>query len=75
MTRLILKFLFAATSDLSFGIDFFEQDEVQVHCAQEKMRDLLWNQMSKVVVQEKLKNYDDEGNDDIFSKKSGRELL
>ena len=75
MTRLILKFVYAATADLSTGIDFFEQDEVQVHCAQEKMRDLLYQQMSKVVVEEKLKNLDDEGNDDTFSKKSGRELL
>ena len=75
MTRIILKFLFAATADLSSGIDFFEQDEVQVHCAQEKMRDLLWTQMSKVVVETEVKKLDEQGNVEKFSKKSGRDLL
>ena len=72
MTRLTLNFIFGATASLTSGVDFFEKDEVLVHCAQEKMRDLLFTQLKKFVKEEELYNYDEERNK---FKKSGRELL
>ena len=72
MTRLTLHFIFGATASLTSGVDFFEKDEVLVHCAQEKMKDLLFAQMKKFVKEDRLYNNDEEGNK---FKKSGRELL
>ena len=73
MTRLTLDFIFGATAGLTSGINFFEYDETLVHCAQEKMRDLLFTQLKKFVKEDVLFNNDKEGN--RGSKKSGRELL
>ena len=50
MTRIKMKFVFAATSDLSKVIDFYEQQKVHVHNAREKLE--LMSQLRKCVVDE-----------------------
>lgn len=73
MTRIKLKFVFAATADLSRGIDFFEQRKVHVHFAKEKMEALLLSQLKKCIKEELLTNLDEENNE--VTKKTSRELL
>ena len=73
MTRLKLKFAYAATAELSNAIDFFEQNKVQVHNFQEKMEEILRSELRKCVKEEIVSNLDEETNE--ISKKSGRELL
>ena len=73
MTRIILKFIYAATADLSKGIDFFEREKVQVHLARAKMEDLLLCQLRKCVSEVEFEDLDDEAN--TVSRKTGYDLL
>ena len=73
LTRIKLKFIYAATEELCVAIDFFEQEKVQVHNAREKMEKVLYRQLQKTVKEELINNLDKESND--ISRKTGRELL
>jgi hypothetical protein len=73
MTRMKMKFIFAATADFCRDIDFFEQSKVHVHNTQEKMEDILLSQLRKCVVETELNNLDEETNE--ISKKAKRELI
>ena len=44
LTRIRLKFIFAATEDLSRAIDFFQQKQAHVHSASDKMESILSTQ-------------------------------
>ena len=68
-----LKFVYAASEELSVAIDFFEQEKIQVHHAREKMEKILYRHLQKAVKEEFINNLDEENND--ISKKSGHELL
>ena len=72
MTRMKLKFVFAATSDLTKAIDFFEKDKAQVHNTYEKLEQILVNQMRKCLEESELDNLDFEDN---TASKSARELV
>ena len=73
MTRMKLKFVFAATSELTKAIDFFEKDKAQVHNTYKKLKQILVNQMRKCLEESESNNLDLE--DDTVSKKSARELV
>ena len=68
-----LKFIFAATADLSSAIDFFEEQRIHVHNAREKMEEILTCQLRKCVKEEYINNMDQESEE--ITKKCGRELL
>ena len=71
MSRLKLKFIFAATASLSQNIDFFEQNKVHVHHSRDKMQDILYTQLKKCV-QSKFLQYEEDGG---VVRKTAKELL
>lgn len=70
MTRLKLKFIYAATASLSRNIDFFEQNKVQVHHSWDKMDSILYTQLKKTVQSKFLEEESEE-----VTRKTGEELL
>ena len=73
LTRIRLKFIFAATEDLSRAIDFFEQKDAHVHTASDKMERILCTQYRKVLDESELSTLDEETNE--LSKKTKTELV
>lgn len=76
MTRLKLKFIYAATASLSRDIDFFEQNKVQVHHSWNKMDSILYTQLKKTVQSKFLEEEEEEGEEgEEVTRKTGEELL
>ena len=73
LTRLRLKFIYAATDDLSRAIDHFEQKGAHIHTASDQMERILTTQYRKVLDESELSTLDDETN--VMSKKSKKELV
>ena len=73
LTRIRLKFIFAATEDLSRAIDFFEQKQAHVHSASDKMESIISTQYRKVLEESELSTLDEETNE--LSQKSKKELV
>ena len=73
LTRLRLKFIYAATDDLSRAIDHFEQKGAHIHTASDQMERILTTQYRKVLDESELSTLDDETN--VMGKKSKKELV
>ena len=73
ISRIRLKFIFAATKDLSLAIDFFEEKKAHVHNTSDKLEQILCDQYRKVLDESELSEIVDDSDD--LQKKSKKELV
>ena len=72
LTRIRLKFLYAANRDFCTDIDFFEEKAAHVHNTGKRLEDILMKQYRKIVKETEITKLDEEDN---IVRKSRKELV
>ena len=73
MSKLKMMFVYASTLDMTEAIDFFESRDVNIHNAADKLENIMYIQMRKVLDETEVTKYNDDT--DTIEKKHRRELV